>query len=418
MLAYVLKFRRNWLVIIVLLFLIGTSELPAQSLKSSQPDEQKDPYSIYWKAKRTRKLRKLSIPERIAILDSARSEAARDSVLHEFTDPTERNKMIVDVVVKTPAKDVHALLDSMHTTVPVFEQTFSFLPAREMQKVVRHLNSSVGEPDSNSRIFPSISCESFKSQMRLNIRNRGDSLFQSHSTSFCGKIVFTRLWIQKDSSEYKRFMTDLYYNGRATWNGTEFVTPPEVIQAVNENKIQWDPEQTVKFEDEEMPQGMDMVLYLTLTSAFRSFPFTMTPYDPDLHHENRLWSATAINPQLRLFRRMGFNAEKVGNNVRGINNAQFDKIKAAGDSGSGKTVFLLVNGSILDTISGADTEYVAPRKLEYLFWGTHWITVEEFDTENDRFTFWEYGRHREVQGIEQLKNIIAGGIIVSDYQPE
>lgn len=403
---------------IVLLFVINTSELTAQSLISSKSDGEKDPFEVYRKAKRTKKLRKLSVSERIAILDSARHEAMRDSVMPYISDPAPRNKMIVDVVMKTPAKEVPVLLDSMNTTVPIFRENFSFLPSKELNKIVTRLNSAVGEPDSNSRIFPSISCESFKQQLRLNIRNRGDSLFQSHSTSFCGKIVFTRLWIQEDSSEYKRFMTELYYTGRATWNGTEFVTPPEVIQAVNENRIQWDPAQKVRFKDEEMPQGMDMVLYLTLTSAFRSFPFTFTPYDPDLHHENRLWSATAINPQLRLLRSMGFNAEKIGNNIRGINNSQFDKIKTAADSGNGKTVFLLVNGSVLDTISGADTEYVAPRELEYLFWGTHWITVENIDSENDRFTFWEYGRHREVQGVEQMKNIIAGGIIVSDYQPE
>lgn len=413
-----MKSQLNLLVMIVLLFVISTSEISAQSLISSKSDGEKDPFEVYRKAKRNKKLRKLSVPERVAILDSARNEAACDSIVPYISDPAQRNKMIVDVVMKTPAKEVPVLLDSMNTTVPLFEEIFAFLPSKELNKIVTHLNSAISEPDSNSRIFPSISCESFKSQMRLNIRNRGDSLFQSHSTSFCGKIVFTRLWIQKDSSEYKRFMTELYYTGRATWNGTEFVTPPEVIEAVNENKINWDPQQKVRFKDDEMPQGMDMVLYLTLTSTFRSFPFTFTPYDPDLHHENRLWSATAINPQLRLFRSMGFNAEKVGNNVRGITNSQFDKIKTAADSGNGKTVFLLVNGSILDTISGADTEYVAPRELEYLFWGTHWITVEEIDTENDRFTFWEYGRHREVQGVEQMKDIIAGGIIVSDYQPE
>lgn len=413
-----MKSRQNWLVVIVLLLVISLSELTAQPLNSSPSDEVRDPFEIYRKAKKTRKLRKLSIFERVAILDSARSEATRDTLFPHYSDPAQRNRMIVDVVVKTPAKDVPVLMDSLHTSVPMFKQNFAFLPSHDMRKVVRHLNSAISEPDSNSRIFPSISCESFKSQLRVNIRNRGDSLFQSHSTSFCGKVVFTRLWIQRDSAEYKRFMTELYYNGRATWNGTEFVTPPEVIEAVNENKIVWDPQQKVRFEDDTMPTGMDMVLYLTLTSTFRSFPFTLAPYDPDLHHENRLWSATAINPQLRLFRSMGFNAEKVGNNIRGINNFQFDKIKSAADSGSGKTVFLLVNGSVLDTISGADTEYVAPRKLEYLFWGTHWITVEEIDTENDTFTFWEYGRHREVRGVEQMKDIIAGGIIVSDYQPE
>lgn len=413
-----MKSRRNWLLLAVLFFVTTSCELYAQAFTPAATEKVLHPFEVYRKAKRTKKLRRLTIPERVAILDSARAEAKWDTVLPYVSEPWQRNRMIVDVVVKTPAREVPALLDSLHTTVPVFQQDFAFLSSREMNKVTKHLNSAISEPDSNSRIFPSISSESFRSQLRWNIRHRGDSLFQSHSTSFCSKVVLTRLWIQQDSSEYKRFMTDLYYTGQATWNGVDYVTPPEVIAAVNENKIQWDPEQTVRFKDEEMPTGMDMVLYLTLTSACRSFPFTLTPYDPDLHHENRLWSATAINPHLRLIRSMGFQAEKVGNNIRGITNSQFDKIKAAADSGSGKQVFLLVNSSLLDTISRADTEYVAPRKPEHLFWGTHWITVEEIDLEKDRFTFWEYGRHREVQGVEQLKDIIAGGIIVNEYAPE
>lgn len=415
---YTMRFRQICLVLFLLLFAVSGIELPAQSLKNSKSEAEIGPYAVYWKAKRAKKLRKLSIEERRAILDSARAEAMRDTARPYIADADERNKMIVGVVVKTPAREVSALLDSMRLTVPTFTQRFSFLPEREMHKVTRHLNAALGVADSNSRIFPSISSMAFRSQLRMNLRNGGDSLFQSHSTSFCGKTALARLWIQEDSSEYKRFMTELYYTGRSTWNETEYVTPREVITAVNENKIQWDPAQKVKFKDEEMPQGMDMVFYLTLTSAYRSFPFTLTPYDPDLHHENGMWSATAINPQLRLFRNMGFEAEKVGNNVRGITDHQFDKFIAAADSSTGNRVFLLVNSSVLDTISGADSEYVESRGLEHLHWGTHWITVEEFDTVNDRFTFWEYGRLREVQGIAQLKEIIAGGIIVHDYNPQ
>jgi hypothetical protein len=411
-------FRRIYLVAFLFVFAFGAMEVSAQSLRRSKTPRAHDPYSVYWQAKRTKKLRRLSITERISLLDSARAQASYDTIWPYFSDPAERTKIVVDVVMKTPAKEVSGLLDSMNTTVALFRNDFSFLPSREMEKVTRHLNAAIGEPDSNSRVFTAISSQAFRSQLRQNLSTCGDSLFQSHSTSFCGKTAFARLWIQQDSSEYKRFMTELYYTGRSTWNDIEYVTPPEVIKAINENKIQWDPQQKVKFKDEEMPQGMDMVFYLTLTSRFRSFPFTLTPYDPDLHHENRLWSATAINPQLRLFRDMGFEAEKVGNNVRGITNFQFNKIKAAADSGTGKQVFLLVNSSVLDTVSGADSEYVAPHNLEYLHWGTHWITVDKFDVKNDRFTFWEYGRHREVKGIEQMKEIIAGGIIVSDYKPE
>lgn len=404
--------------VILLLLLDFSTGLRAQELRNAASQPVQNPFASYWKAKRLKKLRKLSIPERVLILDSARAEAKRDTVWPYIQDPAIRNRMIMDVVVKTPARDVPELLDSMHTNVTQFTSSLQFLSAREMRKVTRHLNASIGIPDSNSRVFTSISYQAFQSQLRLNLRNRGDSLFQSHSTNFCGKIALARLWIKKDSSEYKRFMTELYYNGRAEWNGTEYVTPPEVISAVNEDKIKWDPDQKVQFSNEEMPHGMDMVFYLTLTSVTRSFPYAFTPYDPDLHHENGMWAATAINPQLRLVRSMGFEAEKVGNNVRGITDRQFEKFKSASDSSTGKTVFLLVNSSILDTLSGADSEYVSPRGLEHTFWGTHWITVEAFEEKNDIFIFWEYGRRREVKGIAQLKNIIAGGIIVNDYNPE
>ncbi|MFM2018300.1 MAG: hypothetical protein RL007_1956 [Bacteroidota bacterium] len=402
----------------LLLFVGHSAELCAQQWKSSSSQQAQSPFADYWQAKRQKKLRKLSIPERVLILDSARAQAKRDTVWPYIQDPGIRNRMIMDVVVKTPARDIPVLLDSMHTNVTQFTASIQFLSAREMRKVTRHLNASVGIPDSNSRIFTSISYLAFQSQLRLNLSNRGDSLFQSHSTNFCGKIALARLWIQKDSSEYKRFMTELYYNGRADWNGTEFVTPPEVIDAVNEDKITWDPGQKAQFSNEEMPAGMDMVFYLTLTAVTRSFPYSFTPYDPDLHHENGMWAATAINPQLRLFRSMGFEAEKVGNNVRGITDRQFAKFKSAADSSTGKKVFLLVNSSIIDTLSGADSEYVSPRGLEHPFWGTHWISVEAFDEQNDSFVFWEYGRRRKVRGIEQLKHIIAGGIIVNDYNPQ
>lgn len=413
-----MKLRTVAICTILLLFLDFSIGFRAQELRNTAPQVAKNPFATYWKAKRLKKLRKLSIPERVLILDSARAQAKRDTVWPYIQDPGIRNRMIMDVVVKTPAREVPVLLDSMHTNVTQFTTSLQFLSAREMRKVTRHLNASVGIPDSNSRVFTSISYQAFQSQLRLNLRNRGDSLFQSHSTNFCGKIALARFWIQKDSSEYKRFMTELYYNGRAEWNGTEFVTPPEVIAAVNEDKIKWDPDQKVQFTNEEMPKGMDMVFYLTLTSVTRSFPYSLTPYDPDLHHENGMWAATAINPQLRLFRSMGFEAEKVGNNVRGITDRQFEKFKTAADSSTGKKVFLLVNSSILDTLSGADSEYVSPRGLEHTFWGTHWITVETFDEQNDRFIFWEYGRRREVQGIAQLKDIIAGGIIVNEYDPQ
>lgn len=379
---------------------------------------QTDPFRIYKRAKKKDEVRKLSVRDRAAILDSAWSEANQDSTFTRLLTPVQRNEMVVDVVVSTPIKDIPALLDSMHTSVFEFGSRFFFLPSLLLTKVVTHVSLAFKDPDRDSPVFPSISCAAFRAQMEVNIMNRGNNLFQSHSTNFCGKVALTRLWIQKDTNDYKRFMTELYYHGRAVWNGMEFVTPPEVIAAVNDQKITWDPDQRIQFGDEKLPEGMDMVLYLTLASAFQTFPFSMIDYDPEAHRENTPWAGAAINPQLKLLRGMGFRAEKVGDNIRGIDSTQFRRIKEAAAPGSEKRVVLLVNSSILDTLSGAGKEYTEQRGLEHLWWGTHWITVEEINTETDTFSFWEYGRHREVKGVAQMQNIIAGGIIVNGYKPE
>ena len=377
-----------------------------------------DPFKMYKRAKRKDAVRRLSVTERTMILDSAWREATRDSAYDGLMNPVRRNEMITDIVISTPLKDVPALLDSMHLSIPEFGQRFFFLPTILHAKVVAHLASAFKDPDRESVIFPSIPCAVFREQMCNNIRCGGDNLMQSHATNFCGKVALTRLWIQNDSNDYKRFMTDLYYTGRAVWNGMEFITPPEVVEAVNENKITWDPDQVLQFGDEKLPQGMDMVLYLTFAASFQTFPYNLQSYDPQAHRENTPWAGAAINPQLRFLRSMGFEAVKVGDNFRGITNEQFTTIKSASFPGSQKRVVLLVNSSILDTLSGAGREYNVPRGLEHLTLGTHWITVDEINPETDVFAFWEYGRHRTVKGVEQMKEIIAGGIIITGYDPK
>lgn len=392
----------------------GRNELRSDSCYESLTS---DPFKTYKRARKKDELRKLSVEIRVMILDSAWHQAQNDSSW-KLLSPVKRNEMITEVVVTTPLKDIPVLLDSMHTTVNAFGERYSFLPTLLHTKVMDRVALAFKEPERQSSIFTSIPCEAFCDQMRNNIAHQGDNLFQSHSTNFCGKVALTRLWIQKDTNDYKRFMTDLYYNGRAVWNGMEFVTPPEVIEAVNEHKITWDPDQHIQFGEEKMPEGMDMVLYLTLAAAFQTFPFNMVAYDPEEHRENKPWAGAAINPQLKLLRGMGFEADKVGNNIRGVNDEQFEEIKSAAAPGSQKRVVLLVNSSILDTLSGAGKEYTIPRGLEHLLLGTHWITVDEINPKTDTFTFWEYGKHREVKGIEQMKSIIAGGIIVRDYDPK
>jgi hypothetical protein len=217
-------------------------------------------------------------------------------------------------------------------------------------------------------------------------------------------------------------MTDLYYTGKASWNGMEFQTPGSVINAVNGNEISEDPDQKVMFKNpevnEKMPEMMDMVLYLTLASTFHTFPFNTMEYKADKHLENSAWAGAAINPQVTFLKAMGFQVQKVGDNFRGISTTQFELIKSAGAPDSKKRVILLVNSSMLDTLSGAHKEYTGPRKIEHKSFGTHWITINYINKESDEVSFWEYGKYRTVDGVSKMQKVIAGGIIIYDYDPK
>jgi len=272
------------------------------------------------------------------------------------------------------------------------------------------------EREMNSTIYYNIPFAKFQEQLNTNISHKGDNLFQSHFTDFCGKVAVVRLWIKRNEEDYRRFMTDLYHNAKATWNGRVFITPQSVIDAINQGKISPDPHQKVvsKSGDEKMPEMMDMVLYLTLASSFHTFPFNKVDYDPDKHQENSAWAGAAINPEIDLLTAMGFKVEKVGDNFRGLTDANFKRVKTACLYGRNKTVMLLVNSSLLNRASGAINELTGDTAIEHKSFGTHWITVDFIDLTDDTIGFWEYGVHRQIVGVFKMKKIIAGAIIIDD----
>ncbi|HEU4717183.1 MAG TPA: hypothetical protein VFU15_05100 [Bacteroidia bacterium] len=380
-----------------------------------------DPQKKYEKAKQKGTLEKLSLKDRILILNFALNEVKADSSGEAKVDRVEVNEMIKDVIVTTPEKNVRDLFRMMGTDVKGFRERFRFLPFEHMSLILGYVEPAFRKSEKDSQVFD-IPYPAFQAQLSYNIDHQGDNLFQSHYTDFCGKVALTRLWIKYNPKDYARFMTDLYYKGESTWNGMEFHTPETVIHAINHNQITEDPNQKVLYKNpettEKMPVMMDMVLYLTLASSFHTFPFNMKQYDADKHMENSAWAGAAINPEVSLLRAIGFRVEKVGDNFRGVSDAQFTQIKQDGAPGSDRHVMLLVNSSMLDKISGADTAFIAPRGIEHKSLGTHWITVDYIDENTDTFSFWEYGTYRKVKGIAQMQKIIAGGIIVDGYEPK
>jgi hypothetical protein len=376
----------------------------------------KTPVFNYQKAKQKHQLEKLTVEQRLGIMNSI----WKDSLELMGYSNAQKAVMMEDIITSTAPLEIPKLFRLFGTDLKGFQDRFYFLPFDQMTFIVTFLKPSFHKRIIDSRIFK-ISYEKFEKQLDDNIQKQGDNLFQSHYTDFCGKVAVVRLWIKYNPDDYKRFMTDLYYTGKAELNGIEFKTPKSVIDAVNDDLITEDPNQKILFKNpevnEKMPELMDMVLYLTLASSFHTFPFNNVEYQPGKHLENSAWAGASIKTEYRFLKAMGFRPKKVGDNFRGISRKKFREIEAAGSKNSQKKVMLLVNSSMLDTLTGACNEYDCPRPVEHKYLGTHWITVNYIDVANDSICIWEYGKYRKMKGLEEMKKIIAGGIIIDGFQP-
>lgn len=377
----------------------------------------KDPFKKYKKAKQRKALDKMSMEDRLLILNTV----WKDTTDMYWISDVERDEMVKEVILTTPENKIPELFKLFGTDVKEFQNRFNYLPFEQMSFILNYVKPSLHKREIDSQIF-NIPHELFEEQLKINIENEGDNLFQSHYTDFCGKVAVIRLWIKYNPDDYAAFMTSLYYNGKAKLNGIEFKTPNCVIAAINGDDICADPNQKITFKNpevsEKMPEMMDMVLYLTLASSFHTFPFNNVEYKPGKHLENSAWAGAALKPEVNFLTAMGFHVQKLGDNFRGISDSQFEIIKNAGASDSKQRVMLLVNSSMLDTISGASKEYNMERQIEHKSFGTHWITVNEVDQVNDKISFWEYGKTRTVIGISRMKSVIAGGIIIYGYEPK
>jgi hypothetical protein len=419
----------------IFILLISFTAAPAFADGGDEPSKRKSrfkrfqqsPERKYKKARRKHELQKLTIGDRLEIINWATDENKKPA--KDKRRKHRHDKMVRDVFNSTPLDEVNHLLDTLDANESNIETRFAFLGDD-------HLNSIRGyvqwyyyrkekHAENDSRVF-NFPYALFREQLLNHLDNSGDDIFQSHYTDFCGKVALARLWIIYNREDYVTFMTDLYFDGKARWNKHSYEVPVEVIEAVNYGRISKDPGQKIAFRNpEKMPEMMDMVLCLTLANSYHTLPFKYFRYDPDKHKENSAWAGAAINPQITMLEGIGFQVEKVGDNFRGLSESQFHRIKRASNEMEERPrVLLLVNSSMLDSLAGTNHEYDTTRAIEHKMFGTHWITVDfigedDEDPSKSTFAYWEYGIHRKVTGdLEKVRAVIAGGIIINGYRPE
>jgi hypothetical protein len=257
-----------------------------------------------------------------------------------------------------------------------------------------------------------ISWPEYSAHIDANINNP-DSINQMYSTMFCGKAAFTRMWIKDASDTYRRIMQDLYYHGRSVCNqsGDELVVSPEIIYALNNNLITPDPDQTWGNTKDELPPVPNLLFFLTLSHNFHDF-LKHGPYNPVKHYENGPWAGATIDSEKRMLRTFGYTVDEVGDNLIGLTDHHYNKIKSAVDEG--KHVLALINSYKASFHCDRPNANRPKPEIAELLIGTHWVALEslEEDSEQAKAKYWEYA------GITTLsdgafKKCAAGALIVS-----
>lgn len=269
-----------------------------------------------------------------------------------------------------------------------------------------------GDPLSGvfSQIFTGIAFPEFMATLAQNIRFAGDNLNQSNMTDLCGKYSMVRLWIQEDPEAYKRTMSELYFNGRTKlFDGTILNVSGHIVAVINSSAgFDKDDKQNWGLYTE-MPNRTDMLLMLALADHFHWKLGSSQPYSNDEHYENNgLWAGSTIGSEMRMLRAFGFEVEKYGDNLIGLNKDNEMQLKTA--IASGRPVLLLVNSYQLNTVAFAVLDRPEPGLFQKNTFGTHWISAAGV-VGGHNIVFWEYGAYNAAS--EDFWKTVCGGVVVS-----
>jgi hypothetical protein len=423
------------LFVLSLLFFVKAAALTTDTIPRAKADvwtRHQDIIRLYQRLEKKGDFSSACLHDRLVMLDALGEIAAENALKKNDTTLVLVNEMIMKVLGTTPAPQFILLLDSVGADVYHCDRKFPTL-APEQKVALGNMARwavDIHENREASSIFR-FSETDFRSQLTDHVVDAGDNIFQSHFTDFCGKVALMRLWILYDGQGFFNFMRDLYKDADAEWNGKRYKTPDEVVDAVNLGRVSKDPSQKFHMHGELMPQKMDLVFCLTMASEFHPFLFKFKKYKPEKHLENTAWAGGTVQVQKQMMDAIGFNVRKVGNNFNEVTDAQFRAILDAASGDALPRVLLLVNSSMLDTLTGTSYEDTI-RPIEHPGFGTHWIILDKVKLSKseqgnqpqgcgvfpaEEFTIWEYGQQKRVDGkkICSLQKMIAGALIIDGY---
>lgn len=240
-----------------------------------------------------------------------------------------------------------------------------------------------------SSAWPNIKPELFMQNLRNDVEEPM-SLYQGSGTNFCGYAAFTYLFIKDDPLGYAKLILQLYTEGKASFNKTEFI-PSEAIRK-EAGRLRYKGILDI--------HPADQLWFLTLADHYKGYLNLFNRrYDPG--DENSFWASVNYAKFNRMIRKL--------TNYR-VNAIGSDLVRTKLDDTYGYIVQHLADGPVILFINNRIVHKKIHGRIKFDV-PTHFIVVQQIETGPEGITlvYWDYGGRSLIQlSPEFLKKIVFG----------
>ncbi|TAF52691.1 MAG: hypothetical protein EAZ62_05685 [Sphingobacteriia bacterium] len=220
-----------------------------------------------------------------------------------------------------------------------------------------------------SSIWPHVPASLFYQNVAKNIRY-AESLYQGHSTNFCGYAAFSVLFIKDQPERYARMILSLYQTGQYTDSSINITSSPEIRLAAG----------TWKGKGELQLNGADQIWLLSLADHFKGYINTLN-HKYNNGDENTDWCGTNLSKFRKMARQLGgYKTKAIGSDFYRPWVNEYDLYLALAKG----PVVLFVN-----------SKYLYPNKFRIynLRLPTHFILLYDIKLIDGYYavTYWDYG---------------------------
>lgn len=225
--------------------------------------------------------------------------------------------------------------------------------------------------------WPNIKPAPFLQNIKSNI-TKPIGIYAGKGTNFCGYGALTYLMLQDDPLGYAKFLLELYREGKAKFNNTDFDPSPAIKKEAG----------LLKFKGILDIHPAEQMWYLTLAGHYKGY-LNIFNRQYDQGDEDRFWAScnyakfNRMTRQLLHYKVKARGADLMRPKVGDLYDYIEEKMKTG-------TIALFINNRIVHKKNHVTIKLGVP---------THFIVVEKMSKENDVITlmYWDYGRKTQMQ---------------------